>query len=83
MLTLSFTLLILIFIIIMGQLNPGAITINLMGLTIRNIPLSLLMLLFLLIGVFLSAGFWGIRYRRLLWKLEVRKIEETTDRKPD
>lgn len=83
MLTLSFTLTVLIFIIVMGQLNPGAITINLLGLTIRNIPMSLLMLLFIFVGVLLSGGFWGIRYRRLLWKLEEQRKEETSVRKPD
>lgn len=65
MLVLFFTLILLIFIIVLSQLNPGVITINLFGLIIRNIPISFFMLLFIVIGILWTLSVFGIKYFRL------------------
>jgi uncharacterized integral membrane protein len=65
MLVLFFTLILLIFIIVLSQLNPGVITINLFGLLIKNIPISFFMLLFIIIGILWSISIFGIKYFRL------------------
>lgn len=65
MLVLFFTLILLIFIIVLSQLNPGVITINLFGLIIKNIPISFFMLLFIVIGILWTLSVFGIKYFRL------------------
>jgi uncharacterized integral membrane protein len=65
MLVLFFTLILLIFIIVLSQLNPGVITINIFGLLIKNIPISFFMLLFIIIGILWSISIFGIKYFRL------------------
>ena len=55
MIVLLFTLVLLLAIIALGQLNPGAITINLFGLIIRNVPISVFMLIFIILGILLTA----------------------------
>lgn len=65
MLVLFFTLILLIMMIVLSQLNPGVITINLFGLLIRNIPISFFMLLFIIIGILWSLSIFGIKYFRL------------------
>ena len=65
MLVLIFTLILLIFMILLNQLNPGLLTINLLGLVIKNIPLSFFMLIFIVIGILWTSGIFGIKYFRL------------------
>lgn len=65
MLVLFFTLILLIIMIVLSQLNPGVITINLFGLLIRNIPISFFMLIFIIIGILWSISIFGIKYFRL------------------
>jgi len=65
MIVLLFTLILLIFLIIFSQMNPGVITINLFGVVIKNIPMSIFILLFIIIGILLTSGVFGIKYLRL------------------
>jgi len=65
MLVLFFTLILLIMMIVLSQLNPGVITVNLFGLLIKNIPISFFMLLFILIGILWTISIFGIKYFRL------------------
>lgn len=65
MIVLLFTLILLLAIIALGQLNPGAITINLFGLVIRNVPISVFMLIFIILGILLTAGALGTKYYRI------------------
>ncbi len=65
MLVLFFTLILLIMMIVLSQLNPGVITVNLFGLLIKNIPISFFMLLFIIIGILWTISIFGIKYFRL------------------
>lgn len=65
MLVLFFTLILLLILVVLSQLNPGVITINFFGLLIRNIPISFFMLLFIIIGILWSISIFGIKYFRL------------------
>ena len=65
MIVLLFTLVLLLAIIALGQLNPGAITINLFGLIIRNVPISVFMLIFIILGILLTVGALGTKYYRI------------------
>lgn len=65
MIVLLFTLILLLFLIIFSQMNPGVITINLFGVVIKNIPMSIFILLFIIIGILLTSGVFGIKYLRL------------------
>lgn len=65
MLVLFFTLILLILVIILSQLNPGVITVNFFGLTIKDIPISFFMLLFIILGIIWATAIFGIKYFRL------------------
>ena len=65
MLVLFFTLILLIMMIVLSQLNPGVITINLFGLLVKNIPISFFMLIFIIIGILWTSSIFGIKYFRL------------------
>ena len=65
MLVLFFTLLLLILMIVINQLNPGVMTINLFGIIIKNIPISFFMLIFIVIGILWTTSIFGIKYFRL------------------
>ncbi len=65
MIVLFFTLILLIFVIVLSQMNPGLITINLLGLVIKDIPISLFMLMFILFGVLWTISIFGLKYYRL------------------
>lgn len=65
MLVLFFTLILLIMLIGLSQLNPGVITVNFFGLIIKNIPISFFMLLFIIIGIIWTISIFGIKYFRL------------------
>lgn len=59
------TLILLTGIIALSSLNPGFFTLNLFGLVLRNVPISLFMLLFLLLGILLAGTAIGSKYVRL------------------
>lgn len=82
MLVLFFTLILLIMMIVLSQLNPGVITINLFGLLIRNIPISFFMLLFIIIGILWSLSIFGIKYFRLR-KQHKELIESLCERRTE
>ncbi|KAF0091254.1 MAG: hypothetical protein FD141_1043 [Fusobacteria bacterium] len=65
MLVLFFTLILLIMMIVLSQLNPGVITVNFFGLLVKNIPISLFMLLFIIIGIIWTISIFGIKYFNL------------------
>ncbi|MDD2371743.1 MAG: hypothetical protein PHQ32_07085 [Firmicutes bacterium] len=65
MIVLFFTLIILIFLIVLSQMNPGVITINFLGLVIKNIPISFFMLMFIIIGILWTTSVFAIKYYRL------------------
>lgn len=65
MLVLFFTLILLILMIVLSQLNPGVITINLFGLIVKNIPISFFMFIFIIIGILWTISIFGIKYYRL------------------
>ncbi len=65
MIILLFTLILLIFLIVLTQMNPGVITVNLLGLVIKNIPMSFLMLLFIGLGIIWGSSLFGIKYLKI------------------
>lgn len=87
MLVLLFTLLVLLMIIALEQLNPGTISVNFFGLKITNIPISLFMLLFIIVGILIAVS--GIylkysnlkkQYLKLLEEQEQNLISQNTDK---
>lgn len=73
MIVLILSLVLLIGGLILGQLNPQTLDFNFFGMIIKGVPMSLFMLVFVLIGVLLTALGFGMRHGYLLYKVRMER----------
>lgn len=78
-------LVIVIIVITLGELNPMLINLNLYGLVIKNVPFSIIITIFLVIGCFLGVATMLAKYNymkkqykdlKALYDSEKKELEE-------